>query len=110
MLPFYFQGSTIGAILGVLAILVASWFFIRAKIGFLSTKARWWISSVILVLWMASFINVGHTQNSLKRESFDSIGKMGLENTERVARPSLTPADVRQRAEDTSQHIRDTAK
>uniref|UniRef100_A0AB39CCD7 Holin n=1 Tax=Pseudomonas phage RVTF4 TaxID=3236931 RepID=A0AB39CCD7_9VIRU len=110
MIPFYWQGSVIGSILGCIIILVAGWFFVRAKLDFVSKKARFWISSAILALWMASFINVGHTQNSLGRQSFDSVGKMGLENVERVSKPGLTPADVRQKAEETSREIRANAQ
>lgn len=110
MIPFYFQGSVIGSLIGAVLILIAGFFFVRSNKIPLTKNIRFWISTAVLALWGASFINVGHTQNSLQRQSFDSIGKLGVENAERVSKPSLTPEIVREKAKETSREIRENAQ
>lgn len=75
-LPFYFQGSLIGCILGFVLILALGFWAGSTKletIRNIRTSYKAYALLGALVLWGATFVNVGHTQNSLQRHKFDNV-------------------------------------
>lgn len=114
MIPFYWQGSVIGAILGAIVIVVLGWLAYRSKFldkQNIKKSHRFWLATAFLAIWGASFINVGHTQNSLQRQSFDSIGVAGPQGeVERVERKALSPEEISKRAQETRQSIHENAQ
>ena len=112
-IPFCFQGSQIGFIMGFIAIFAVGLWFVLSKweaLHLIKQSSRAWLVCALLAIWAGSFINVGHTQNSLQRQSFDSIGKLGVEDAERVIRETPTPADISKRAQETAREIHENAQ
>lgn len=109
MLPFYWQGSVIGAIIGFAVIVVLGWLFVREKrldlIANLSTLSRVGITAAVLSLWLATFINVGIRQVPGDRAVFDQVGTLVDPDTKRVEMHLRTPEDAKRDAAATRKEI-----
>lgn len=98
MLPVYFQGSVIGALMGLIVIITLGTWLIRSKTEVLSwftKKYRWLVTVAVLVAWSGSFVNVGIHQTPGDRASFDQVGKLVDKDIPAVHKTSATPASVR---------------
>ncbi len=73
---FYFQGSHVGFVIGLAFILTVMIWALNSKLAILkSVKTRWkWLAgALVAVLWVTSFINVGHHRGNLPRHQYDTI-------------------------------------
>lgn len=108
MFPVYFQGSVVGAILGIILILSLSVILLRNKseaMKWFSTKYRWWVSIAVLVAWCGSFVNIGLHQVEGDRARFDQVGTLTEKNIPAVTRTAPSPESVKKDAAALRQEI-----
>ncbi|MNK87142.1 hypothetical protein D3C87_1070720 [compost metagenome] len=107
MFPVYFQGSVVGAIMGLALIIVLGTALIRSKaewLGWFSKKYRCWITAAILVAWCGSFVNIGIHNVQGDRARFDQAGTL-TEKTAPVKVESASPESAKQAAADLRKEI-----
>lgn len=107
MFPVYFQGSVVGAIMGLALIIVLGTVLIRSKaewLGWFSKKYRYWVTTAILVAWCASFVNIGIHNVQGDRARFDQAGTL-TEKTAPVKVESASPESAKQAAADLRKEI-----
>lgn len=113
-LPFYFQGSLIGCILGFALILALGFWAGATKVETIrniKTSYKAYALLGALVLWGASFVNVGHTQNSLQRHKFDNVNITTAKPDQEVIQVERIDRDsVKLKAEETRTRIQEESK
>ncbi|QBJ02870.1 hypothetical protein MZD04_gp344 [Pseudomonas phage Psa21] len=107
MFPVYWQGSVIGAIIGLIVLAVFAYWLIRTKaesLGFLTKRTRWITVVLLPLIWVLSFVNVGIHQTQGDRVRFDQAGQLTEKSTP-VVRSSASPESARQAAAETRKEI-----
>jgi hypothetical protein len=108
MFPVYFQGSVVGAILGIILILSLATILIRNKsegMKWFSNKYRWLVATAILVSWTGSFVNIGLHQVEGDRARFDQAGTLTEKNIPKVTRDTPSPESARKAADESRKEI-----
>lgn len=112
-LPFYFQGSLIGCILGFVLILALGFWAGSTKVSTIrniKTSYKAYALLAALVLWGGSFVNVGHTQNSLQRHKFDTVNQtIAKPESQVVEVERIDRSTVQEKAEATKSRIQKEA-
>jgi len=105
--PVYWQGSVIGAVMGIALIVTLGIWLIRSKaelVAGITAKWRWLLSIAVLVLWTGSFINVGVHQVQGDRARFDQVGTL-TEKREVVRPESASPESTKKAAAELRKEI-----
>jgi hypothetical protein len=108
MLPVYWQGSVIGAVMGLIVIAVFVTWLIRSKAEWLVwfTKRTRWLTAVSLpLIWLLTFVNIGIHNVEGDRASFDQVGKLVDKDIPKVTRDTLSPESVKKAAEESRKEI-----
>jgi hypothetical protein len=100
MFPVYWQGSVIGAIMGVVFLIVLCTWLIRTKAEWMKwfTRRNRWLAAFFLpLIWLLTFVNVGIHNVEGDRARFDQVGTL-TEKTERVKVEAASPQSAKDAA------------
>lgn len=114
MSAFYFQGSHLGHLVGLVLIVSVLLWSLCTKVklirGF-STGYKWLIALALALVWSQSFINYGHNKSTMPRHQFSSMERMLTgPKIEAVTVDRLTPAQVTEIANKTRKQISEENK
>lgn len=111
---FYFQGSHVVAVFGLTVLLALLIWSLCSKLPLLQSQSRtrkFGVWALVTALWCASFINVGHKQNELNRQKFDTVHQaVDAPEIEAVTRTTSSLESVRAAAKQTRQNIEQESK
>lgn len=108
MFPVYWQGSVIGAIMGLLVILAFNIWLLRTKAEWMTwftRRTRWLTVLSLPLIWLLTFVNVGIHNVEGDRVQFDQVGTLVEKDIPAVTRSSPTPESVRAAAAETRKEI-----
>jgi hypothetical protein len=100
MFPVYWQGSVIGAVMGLIVLAVFLTWLIRSKaewMAWITPRTRWVWTFILPVVWLLTFVNVGVHNTEGDRARFDQVGTLTEKSTP-VKHETASPQSAKEAA------------